>query len=49
MWWNEFFNNEDAEFNKQYKEAEKLNQLLASKSNIVSSSSYTTHPSTSNL
>ena len=36
--------NKNAEFYKQYKEAEIFNQSLASKSNIVSSSSYTTHP-----
>ena len=34
----------DTEFYKQYEEAEEFNQSVISKSNIVSSSSYTTHP-----
>ena len=35
---------EDNEFIKQCKEAEEFNQSIASKSNIISQSSYTTHP-----
>ena len=38
------YNNSNTEFGKQYKEAEEFSQSITSNSNVVSPSSYTTHP-----
>ena len=43
-WVNEVFQTKDTEFYRQYKEAEEFNKSITSNSNVVSPSSYTTHP-----
>ena len=43
-WQNEVNKEKDTEFYRQCKEAEELNESMTSKSNVVSPSSYTTHP-----
>ena len=42
-WEKEVHDNKNTKFNKQYK-AEDFNQSITSKSNVISSSSYMTHP-----